>query len=131
MSLPARNNSPGSKGMDHERIWKIAFGSTGDPPVPSGDSPDGMAATVRADKDGLFAKCHSTLPVGESPTGAGESPAPPIFYTGKNHNQNDGKMKTPQTRMRLGSARTDVPKGRKKKARRFIAGWPAAPTQVP
>src|SRR6266516_1512315 len=29
-------------------------GSTGDPPVPSGDSPDGTGATVRANGHGLF-----------------------------------------------------------------------------
>ena len=33
-------------------------GSTGDPPVPSGDSPDGTGATVRANRHGVFA----TLP---------------------------------------------------------------------
>ena len=33
--------------------------------------------------------------------------------------------------MRLGSARTDVPKGRTKIVQRFIAGWPTAQTQVP
>src|SRR5438093_3024425 len=36
---------------------KTVFGSTGDPPAPSGDSPDGMGATVRANGDGLFQGC--------------------------------------------------------------------------
>src|SRR5438552_8422353 len=57
-------------------------GSTGDPPVPSGDSPDGTGATVRANGDRLFATSLAAVPVGGSPTGAGGSPAPPIFKTG-------------------------------------------------
>ena len=47
--------------------------------MPSGDSPDGMRATVRANADGLFPKLLAGVPVGGSPTGAGESPALPIF----------------------------------------------------
>jgi len=50
----------------------ILLGSTG-------DSPDGMEATVRANGNGLFLSFLSAIPVGESPTGAGESPALPIF----------------------------------------------------
>src|SRR5436309_2155170 len=57
-------------------------GSTGDPPVPSGDSPDGTGATVRANRHGVFATLPAAVPVGGSPTGAGGSPAPPIFKTG-------------------------------------------------
>ena len=60
---------------------KRSPGSTGDPPVPSGDSPDGTGATVRENEDGLFATWRPPVPVGESPTGAGESPALPIFKT--------------------------------------------------
>ena len=45
-------------------------GSTGDSPVPSGDSPDGM---VRANGDSLFATLLAAVPVGGSPTGAGGS----------------------------------------------------------
>ena len=47
------------------------LGRTGDSPVPSGDSPDGTAATVRADGDGLFRRSLFAVPVGESPTRAG------------------------------------------------------------
>src|SRR6058998_63456 len=54
------------------------LGSTGDPPVPSGDSPDGTGSTLQANNDGPSMRWRSGLPVGESPTGAGESPAPPI-----------------------------------------------------
>src|SRR5436309_12532116 len=57
-------------------------GSTGDPPVPSGDSPDGTAATVRANGHRLFATLPAAVPVGGSPTGAGGPPAPPILKTG-------------------------------------------------
>ncbi|MBI4324945.1 MAG: beta-lactamase family protein [Chloroflexi bacterium] len=56
----------------------------GDPPVPSGlpagqagGSPDGTGAMVRANRDGLFAGLLFAIPVGGSPTGAGESPALP------------------------------------------------------
>ena len=54
------------------------LGSTRDPPVPSDDSPDEMGATVQTNRDGRFAGSRSAVPVGGSPTGAGESPAPPI-----------------------------------------------------
>src|SRR5437867_12194019 len=37
-----------------------------------------MGAMVRANGDGLFPRVLSAVPVGGSPTGAGESPAPPI-----------------------------------------------------
>ena len=60
-------------------------GSTGDPPFPSGDSPDGAGATVRANGLGLFATLLAAVPVGGSPTGAVGSPAPPIFKTGSEH----------------------------------------------
>ena len=44
-----------------------ATGSTGDPPVPSGDSPDGRSETIQASKDGPGTHQRSTIPVGESP----------------------------------------------------------------
>jgi len=47
--------------------------------VPSGDSPDGMGATVRANRDGLSPRLLSSVPVGGSPTGAGEPPALPML----------------------------------------------------
>ena len=68
-------------------------GSTGDSPVPSGDSPDGFRpvgryspegtrTTIQIEGDALFARVRSTVPVGGSPTGAGESPPLPIYQTG-------------------------------------------------
>src|SRR5881409_1763476 len=60
------------------------LGSTGHWPVLSGDSPDGTGATVRGNRHGLFATLLAQVPVGGSPTGAGGSPAPPIFKTGSN-----------------------------------------------
>ena len=60
---------------------KSFLGSTGDPPVPSGDSPDGMGAAVPSNRDGLFESLLSAVLVGGSPTGAGESPVLPIFKT--------------------------------------------------
>lgn len=47
----------------------MVSGSTGDLPVPSGDSPNGRAATVPANKDGLFAKVLAVVPVGGAPAG--------------------------------------------------------------
>src|SRR5207249_2683890 len=58
---------------------------TGDPPVRSGDSPDGMGVMDRADGDGLFPRLLSTVPVGGSPTGAGESPASRPRYLFSKH----------------------------------------------
>ena len=57
-----------------ELVSKSSLGSTGDPPVPSGDPPDGMGVTVRANQAGLFTRQAPALPVRGSPTGAGESP---------------------------------------------------------
>src|SRR5437762_12771622 len=57
-------------------------GSTGDPPVSSGDSPDGTKGIVRANGHGFFATLPAAVPVGGSPTGTGGSPAPPIFKQG-------------------------------------------------
>src|SRR5438552_452002 len=71
--------------MDAKGVFEKWFaGSTGDPPVPSGDSPDGTKRTVRANRHGFFATLPAAVPVGGSPTGAGGSPAPPIFKTGSN-----------------------------------------------
>jgi len=47
-------------------------------PIPSGDPPDGMEKRF-APIDTPFKTVLPYAPVGGSPTGAGESPAPPIF----------------------------------------------------
>ena len=49
--------------------------------MPSGDPPEGTGATVRANGLCLFATSLAAVPVGRSPTGAGGSPALPIFKT--------------------------------------------------
>jgi len=72
---------------DDENLSKSVFensfpGSTGDSPVPSGDSPDGTRTTIQIEGDALFARVRSTVTVGGSPTEAGESPALPFFQTG-------------------------------------------------
>jgi acyl transferase domain-containing protein/acyl-CoA synthetase (AMP-forming)/AMP-acid ligase II/acyl carrier protein/SAM-dependent methyltransferase len=64
------------------RSENSVLGGTGYQPVPSGDSADGMASVSAANLDALFPAATSPIPVGGSPTGAGESPAPPIFRTG-------------------------------------------------
>ena len=47
----------------------------------AGGSPEGMAATVRANRDGVFTRLLFAISVGRSPTKAGESPALPISQT--------------------------------------------------
>src|SRR5258705_11551042 len=47
-----------------ERVGKWFPGSTGDPPVPSGDPPDGTETTIRGNENGLFATWLSAVPVG-------------------------------------------------------------------
>ena len=42
-----------------------------------GDPQDGMAATVRTNKDGLFLQGLFAIPVGGSPTGTSGSPVSP------------------------------------------------------
>ena len=56
---------------------KAGSGSTGYQPVPSGDSPDGMARASSANPDAGFISMVSPIPVGGSPTGTGGSPVPP------------------------------------------------------
>src|SRR2546426_7854215 len=52
------------------RVFGKRFaGSTGDSPVPSGDSPDGTGATVRGNR--LFATLLAAVPVGGSPARGG------------------------------------------------------------
>src|SRR6266496_732507 len=70
------------RGDESQSVFRKWFpGSTGDPPVPSGDSPDGTGTTIRGNEDGLFETWITAVPVGGSPTEAGESPALPIFKT--------------------------------------------------
>jgi Tol biopolymer transport system component len=65
-------------------VWRMPVngsGSTGYQPVPSGDSPDGTATTLRTNQGKASAGVPPPIPVGGSPTGAGESPAPPTPQT--------------------------------------------------
>jgi len=62
-------------------LEKPVMGSTGDPPVPSGDPPDGTGRASQTKPDSAFATRAVSLPVGGSPTGAGGSPAPPVLQT--------------------------------------------------
>src|SRR5437762_10002698 len=52
------------------------MGSTGDPPVPSGDSPDGTATDLDGTERFRYGNA-GPIPLGESPSGAGGSPALP------------------------------------------------------
>jgi hypothetical protein len=61
---------------------KSFSGGTGDPP--DGNPPDGRERTGRTNGNALFARRPFAIPVGGSPTGAGGSPAPPIYQTRSN-----------------------------------------------
>ncbi len=56
-----------------------AVGSTGDSPVPSGDPPDGTGRRNAHAHTSLLQAGVSSVPLGESPSGAGGSPAPPAL----------------------------------------------------
>ena len=58
-------------------VITLQVGRTGDPPVTSGDSPDGVRAASGSSSSGRSGKGALSIPVGESPTGAGGSPALP------------------------------------------------------
>jgi len=52
-------------------------GSTGDSPVPSGDPPGGTEHGIEGNNAVFSYSSYTTTPPGESPGGAGGSPAPP------------------------------------------------------
>jgi hypothetical protein len=53
------------------------MGGTGDPPVPVGDPPTGMAGRVGFPKRAGARKTRLSVPSGESPDGTGQWPGPP------------------------------------------------------
>src|SRR5580765_7932463 len=57
--------------------YVFTVGSTGDSPVPSGDSPDGTEGGIERNNAVLSHPSVTTMPPGGSPGGAGGSPAPP------------------------------------------------------
>jgi len=66
-----------------KEIWgelglRVALGGTGDPPVLSGDPPDGTDTTIRARRSGLSRISAPAVSVGGAPAGAGASPAPDL-----------------------------------------------------
>jgi len=60
-----------------EVLLDAGAGSTGDPPVPSGDSPDGTGCNVIVNRAGSSAEITTPISPGGSPGSAGGSPAPP------------------------------------------------------
>jgi hypothetical protein len=79
-------NLPGAPAGFALQFWPCWFdadgtrkgmGGTGDPPVPPGDSPGGMQGAFANQSGGQSKAFVAAVPVGGSPTGAGESPAPP------------------------------------------------------
>jgi len=75
-------------GFCREMMPKLAIfsaGSTGHRPVPPGDSPGGIASVLQSLKDATSQAHPADVPFGESPNGAGGSPALPrilIITTG-------------------------------------------------
>jgi len=57
--------------------YVFTVGSTGDSPVPSGDPPDGTEHGIEGNNAVFSHSSYTTTPPGESPGGAGGSPAPP------------------------------------------------------
>jgi len=57
--------------------YVFTVGSTGDSPVPSGDPPDGTEHGIEGNNAEFSHSSYTTTPPGESPGGAGGSPAPP------------------------------------------------------
>jgi hypothetical protein len=62
------------------RVW-VAQATV---PVPSGDPPDGTGGTAFANAEADYLGDVPLVPVAESPTSAGGSPAPPTFQTRSN-----------------------------------------------
>jgi electron-transferring-flavoprotein dehydrogenase len=60
-----------------EALIEFRLGGTGDPPVPSGDSPDGTESGAILNRTALSPVNTSPIPLGGPPGGAGGSPAPP------------------------------------------------------
>ena len=59
-------------------LWRVfKMGGTGDPPVPVGDPPTGMARRVGFRKRAGVRKTRLCVPSGESPDGIGQGPVPP------------------------------------------------------
>jgi hypothetical protein len=57
--------------------YLFSVGSTGDPPVPSGDPPDGMESSIERKGTTFSHSVIAVVPPGGSPGGAGGSPALP------------------------------------------------------
>ena len=57
---------------------EVEMGSTGDPPVPSGDPPDGTGGGPLLIRTLSVFAMTSSVSLGGSPSDAGESPAPPV-----------------------------------------------------
>src|SRR6185369_8764098 len=62
-------------------LYLFTVGSTGDSPVPSGDPPDGTERGIERNNAVFPHSGYTTTPPGESPGGAGGSPAPPSVTT--------------------------------------------------
>jgi uncharacterized repeat protein (TIGR01451 family) len=107
----ATNSTQGVKSLSSPK------GGTGYQPVPSGDAPDGMAATLRTNRSGTVSTNAPNLPVGESPTGTGGSPVPPILgarsqasLTGTNQPAADSSFHSLLPPGTLTSANSDLPR---------------------
>jgi len=72
--------------------YVLSVGSAGDPPVPSGGPPDGTGGGIERKGTVFPPPDIGAIPPGESPGGAGESPAPPSLT----HTPRSPIVKSPQ-----------------------------------
>jgi len=80
--VPCRDEEMRSEKLDVALLpagspYVFTLGSTGDSPVPSGDPPDGTEHGIEGNNALFSHSSYTTTPPGESPGGAGGSPAPP------------------------------------------------------
>ena len=72
LGMPGRQPPPD---ISSGRVFEM--GGTGDPPVPVGDPPTGMATRSEFSQRAMAGKTRLSVPSGESPDGTGQWPVPP------------------------------------------------------
>jgi ribonuclease R len=93
----------------YKEVFAVLQGGTGHRPVPSGDSPDGTRGTALRNRTAPSVEDVLSVPVGASPTGAGESPAPPNAIERMLHDANELAQRIRKLRFKAGSLDLDFP----------------------
>ncbi|HEX7594445.1 MAG TPA: RNB domain-containing ribonuclease, partial [Anaerolineae bacterium] len=93
----------------YKEVFAVLQGGTGHRPVPSGDSPDGTRGTALRNRTAPSVEDVLPVPVGASPTGAGESPAPPNAIERMLHDANELAQRIRKLRFKAGSLDLDFP----------------------